>query len=187
VLVFRRSLTLVIQSQKGRCYVCATEAAQQRMKTVTWYIFNVLGKKKHTSPTFLESGFEWHIEAYPNGIDESCKGCGACESLSAISNSLCPRRFFSIGVFISAFPGFHTVLAKGCGRLCARWRVCASHRLQLRVCSAGELGAAAYFIDKRRGRRQRVLIIQPKVLSCFSRCHHCTFVPMLLTCDCAAT
>lgn len=47
----------------------------KRMKTVTWYIFNVLGKKKHVSPTFIESGFEWHIEAYPNGIDETCKGC----------------------------------------------------------------------------------------------------------------
>ncbi len=46
----------------------------KRMKTVTWYIFNVLGKKKHVSPTFLEAGFEWHIEAYPNGIDETCKG-----------------------------------------------------------------------------------------------------------------
>ena len=52
------------------------------MKTVTWYIFNVLGKKKHVSPTFIESGFEWHIEAYPNGIDETCKGCDRTRSYS---------------------------------------------------------------------------------------------------------
>ena len=92
------------------------------MKNVTWYIFNVLGKKKHVSPTFLEAGFEWHMEAYPNGIDDTCKGCGPdCASVHnshlsglLLPTSRCSLRFFSIGLFISAFPGFHTVLAKGC-------------------------------------------------------------------------
>jgi hypothetical protein len=85
------------------------------MKTVTWYIFNVLGKKKHVSPKFLEAGFEWHIEAYPNGIDDTCKGCDCdcCPRMLGFRISQYPIRFFSIGVFISAFPGFHTVLAKG--------------------------------------------------------------------------
>ena len=112
------------------------------MKTVTWYIFNVLGKKKHVSPTFLESGFEWHIEAYPNGIDDTCKGCASaccfCPSVFVFSISRA-FSFFSIGVFISAFPGFHTVLAKGCATQRAhdklRSRISSHFDFQCRLCS----------------------------------------------------
>ncbi len=96
------------------------------MKTVTWYIFNVLGKKKHVSPTFLEAGFEWHIEAYPNGIDDTCKGCVlACcfrpscnvylRQLTAV-----PSVFFRSACSSARFRGFTLCWPKGAAMQHAR-------------------------------------------------------------------
>jgi hypothetical protein len=109
------------------------------MKTVTWYIFNVLGKRKHVSPTFLEAGFEWHIEAYPNGIDDTCKGCECMPSPGLLNHEshLPPQIFFNRRVH-QCLPGVPH---------CSRQRVSlAASRLPARATNLTLTGRAVYAV-----------------------------------------
>jgi hypothetical protein len=136
------------------------------MKTVTWYIFNVLGKRKHVSPTFLEAGFEWHIEAYPNGIDDTCKGCECLLSPGLLNHEFHPPApdFFQSAYSSTRSRGSTLFSRKGESRgrtaTCSRNESHADGQGCLR--GASKLRAASHLAYKLGGGRQRVFIIQPE-------------------------